>query len=218
MSILALTFGMMQVICAQDNTPVFAVTYIEIKPSSTERAVSLLKTHAEASQAEAGNLRFQILQRTGRANHFAILDAWENQQAQDDHAAASHTRTFRDSLDPLLYSPYDERRSTPIMGTSGTGGEGEVYVLTHVDNIGSGLEEGTVLLETLVTASRQEAGAVEIGVIVQNSRRNHRTLFEIWSSAASQEHHASSEQTIHIRNEMLSRLGSPYDERLYHRL
>ncbi len=217
LTVLALTFATL-VVNAQDTTPVFAIAYIEIKPSSTEQAVGLLRTYAEESQAESGNYRFQILQRTGRPNHFAILDAWDDQQALDDHAAATHTRVFRNSLEALLYSPYDERKSTPTMGTSGTGGEGEVYVLTHVDLAGQGREDGMALVDTLVNASRQDAGAVDIGVIIQNSRTNHMTLFEVWSSAANQEAHTMAEHTIRVRNELLSRIGSPYDERIYHRL
>jgi len=217
LTILALTFATL-VVSAQNATPVFAIAYIEIKPSSTEQAAGLLRAYAEESQAESGNHRFQVLQRTGRPNHFAILDAWDDQQALNDHAAATHTRVFRNSLEALLYSPYDERKSTPTMGTSGTGGEGEVYVLTHVDLAGQGRQDGMALVDTLVNASRQDAGAVDIGVIIQDSRTNHMTLFEVWSSAANQEAHTMAEHTIQVRNELLSRIGSPYDERIYHRL
>ncbi len=217
-TISALTFVMTAAVDAQDTMPVFAIAYIEIKPSSTEQAIDLLRTYAKESQTESGNHRFQILQRTGRPNHFAILDAWQDQQALDDHAAAAHTRVFRNSLEALLYSPYDERRSTPTMGTSGYGGEGEVYVLTHVDLAGRGREDGMALVETLVTASRQDAGAIDIGVIIQDSRTNHMTLFEVWSSAVNQEAHTIAEHAIRVRNELLSRIGSPYDERIYHRL
>jgi quinol monooxygenase YgiN len=218
LTLLALTFVGTQVANAQDEVSVFAIAYIEIKPSSASQAENLLKTYADESRAESGNLRFQILQRIGRPNHFAILDAWDNLQSQDDHSAATHTRTFRDSLKTLLYSPYDERRSTPTMGTSATGDEGEIYVLTHVDLAGRGREDGMALIETLVTTSREDAGAVDIGVIIQDSRTNHMTVFEVWSSAADQEAHMSAEHTVQVRNELLSRIGSPYDERIYRRL
>ncbi len=217
-TILTLTFVMTAVVNAQDATAVFAIAYIEIKPSSTDQAISLLRVYADESRAESGNRRFQILQRTGRPNHFAILDAWDDQQALEEHAASTHTRIFRNGLEALLYSPYDERKSTPTMGTSGTGGEGEVYVLTHVDLAGRGREDGMALVEALVTASRNDTGAVDIGVIIQDSRTNHMTLFEVWSSALNHEAHTIAEHAIRVRNELLSRIGSPYDERIYHRL
>jgi quinol monooxygenase YgiN len=218
LSLLALATGMVQPALAQDDASVFAVTYIEVTPSATERAASLLGSLAQSSRTEAGNLRFQVLQRTGRPNHFAILDAWSDQASRDRHAAASHTRSFRDTLAPLLYSPYDERPSTPIMATSGAGGEGEVYVITHVDIIPTALEEGTALVDALVRASRQDPGAVDIGVIAQNNRRNHMTLFEVWTSAEHRIAHASTQHAMHFRDELLSRSGSLYDERIYRRL
>ena len=59
------------------------------------------------------------MQRSARPNHFAIIDAWDSQASRDANASARHTRSFRSALEPLLYSPYDERPSTPIMGTGG---------------------------------------------------------------------------------------------------
>ncbi len=102
LTLLALTFATTQVVNGQDQESVFAIAYIEIKPSSASLAEDLLRTYAAESRAESGNLRFQILQRVGRPNHFAILDAWETLQAQDDHSAAAHTKTFRDGLETLL--------------------------------------------------------------------------------------------------------------------
>jgi len=215
---LALTLAVIAPVQAQNEAPVFAVTYIEVTPSSTERAIELLREQARASRAESGNVRYQILQRTGRPNHFAILDAWESQAARDASTTSAHTRAFRAGLESLMYSPYDERPSTPIMGTAGAGGEGEIYVLTHVDIIPTAVDEGRALVEGLVNASREELGAVDIGVLEQNSRRNHLTLFEIWSSAEHRIAHTASAHTRQFREGMHTRSGSLYDERLYRRL
>ncbi len=214
-TLLILAFAMTQFSYAQDDSPVFAVAYIEVTPSSTEQAMSLLKAHAEESRAQDGNLRFQVLRRIGRPNHFAILDAWESNQLQDEHAAA--TKGFRDELDAMLYSPYDERRSTPTLGTLAAGDDGEVYVLTHVDIAPRGVEQGLEVLEALITASRQEAGAKDIGLIVQDNRQNHMTLFEVWSNAATHEAHITSAHAMRARDELQARIGSLYDERLYRR-
>ena len=207
---------MAPVASAQDDDAVFSVAYIEVNPAMTEQAVKLLKEHAEDSRAQDGNLRFQLLQRTGRPSHFAILDAWESRQYQDEHASA--TKAFRDELEAMLYSPYDERRSTPAFATSASGDEGDIYALTHVDFAPRGLEQGLDAVEALITASRQEVGAVEIGLIVQDGRQNHMTLFEVWSSADAHAAHIMAEHTMHARGEMQSLIGALYDERLYHRL
>ncbi len=215
LSALALTVALAQAVWAQDNGPAFAVTYIEVTPSSTERTIELLRAQAASSRAATGNLRFQIMQRIGRPYHFVILDAWESQEARDRNSAAAHTQTFRSSLEPLLYSPYDERPSYGIMGTSASGDDGVVYAITHVDFIPPALEEGLALLEEFVTASREAQGAIDIGIITQNNRRNHMTQFEIWASAEHRIAHAASAQARHFRTEAYARIGALYDERLY---
>ncbi len=200
---------------AQDQGAAFAVSYIEVTPSSTERTIELLRAQRDASRAAAGNLRFQIMQRIGRPNHFVILDAWESQEARDRNSAAAHTRSFRSALEPLLYSPYDERPSYGIMGTSATGDDGQIYAITHVDFIPPALEEGLAVLEAFVTASREAPGAIDIGIITQNNRRNHMTQFEAWASAEHRIAHVGSAAARRFRTEAYPRIGALYDERLY---
>ena len=203
---------------AQDSEPVFTVSYIEALPGSIGRVKTLLDDYARAARAESGNLRFQILERIERPGHFAILEAWSDQRAQDAHTASSATAAFRGGLEPLLYSPYDERPSTPAMGTTGTGDTGDIVVLTHVDFVRSGLDAGLAALETFVTQSRLQPGAIDIGVVVQNSRTNHMTLFEVWSDLASQEGNALSAHAIRYRSDAQPSIGALYDERRYRML
>jgi len=212
---LALTFGSPQELVAQDDMPVFTVTYIEVLPSAIERTTRLLEDYAGTAAAESGNLRFQTLARIERPGHFAILEAWADQRARDAHAASSATTRFRSALEPLLYSPYDERPSTPVMNTSGRGGDGEVVVLTHVDFVRTGLEDGLVALEAFVDRSREQPGAVDIGVIIQASRTNHMTLFEVWSNLPSQEANAVAAHSLRYRNAVFEGIGALYDERRY---
>jgi quinol monooxygenase YgiN len=44
-----------------------------------------------------------------RGNHISIVEVWQNKKAFDEHVAAAHTRQFRQQIDPMLGSPYDER-------------------------------------------------------------------------------------------------------------
>jgi quinol monooxygenase YgiN len=44
-----------------------------------------------------------------RGNHFTVVEVWRNQQAHDAHAAAAHTKQYRDTLLPMTGSPIDER-------------------------------------------------------------------------------------------------------------
>ena len=43
-------------------------------------AADLLTALAEASRKEEGNLRFDVLQHTMRANHFTIIEAWQTRK------------------------------------------------------------------------------------------------------------------------------------------
>jgi quinol monooxygenase YgiN len=73
------------------------------------QAPVLLKRLAEASRREDGNVRFDVLQHTMRANHFTVIETWQSQKALDAHAAAAHTKQYRDELQPMSGSPLDER-------------------------------------------------------------------------------------------------------------
>jgi len=86
----------------------YVLTHVDIGGQGT-KAPELLKGLAEASRKEEGNLRFDILQHAMRANHFTVVEVWRNRQAQEAHAAAQHTRQFRDAVGPLSGSPLDER-------------------------------------------------------------------------------------------------------------
>ena len=72
-------------------------------------APALLRRLAEASRAEQGCLRFDVLQHAMRANHFTVVEVWQDQKALDAHRAAAHTKEYRDLLQPVSGSPLDER-------------------------------------------------------------------------------------------------------------
>jgi quinol monooxygenase YgiN len=86
---------------------VYVVTHVDI--GGPADVTALLKHLADDSRAEPGCLRFDILQHTQRANHFTIVETWRTRAARDRHAAATHTRQYRDELQPLIGSPLDER-------------------------------------------------------------------------------------------------------------
>ena len=69
----------------------------------------MLKTLAEASRKEPGNVRFDIIQHTMRANHFTVVETWKDQKALEAHVSAGHTKQYRDDVQPMTGSPLDER-------------------------------------------------------------------------------------------------------------
>src|SRR5262245_3719129 len=86
---------------------VSVIAHVDVSPDP--RVAPMLVRLAAAARAEPGNLRFDVMQHTKRANHFTIVETWQSQDALDAHVAAAHTRQYRDELQPLTGSPLDER-------------------------------------------------------------------------------------------------------------
>jgi quinol monooxygenase YgiN len=94
---------------AAGGQTIFVVTHVDTVPSPQNDPPGLLKRLAETSRTEKGNLRFDVLQHTMRANHFTVVEAWQSQSALDAHAIAAHTKQYRDTLQPMAGGPLDER-------------------------------------------------------------------------------------------------------------
>jgi autoinducer 2-degrading protein len=86
----------------------FVITHVDIGGQGTN-AADLLRKLSEASRKEEGNLRFDVLQHAMRANHFTVIEEWQTTKASETHAAATHTKEYRNSLGPMAGSPLDER-------------------------------------------------------------------------------------------------------------
>jgi len=201
---------------AQDASATYVVSYIEVVPSSARTAaVSVLRALREASRKEAGNSGFEVLQRIGQSQQFAILEVWTDAKAQASHAAAAGAQ-LHDKLKPYLAAPIDERLHTGFMvGQAKVSGAGSVYVLTHVDLIGAKKDEGLAAIKQLSIDSAQDAGILRYDVLQQSSRPNHLTLVEVWRGKAALEKHEVAAHTRKFREVLLPMSGSLYDQRLY---
>lgn len=89
---------------------VYVISHVDVGPNlQTQPPGPMLTNLAVTSRKEPGNLRFDVIQHTMRANHYTVIEGWRNQQALDAHVAAAHTRQYRDTLQPMTGSPLDER-------------------------------------------------------------------------------------------------------------
>jgi quinol monooxygenase YgiN len=86
---------------------VSVISHVDVAPNPA--VAPMLARLADTSRQEAGNLRFDVLQHTMRANHFTVIETWKDQAALDAHVSAPHTRQYRDEILPLTGSPLDER-------------------------------------------------------------------------------------------------------------
>jgi|SRR5579863_932557 len=89
--------------------PVYVVTHIDLLPNGVPVGVVAMKQFAVETAKEKGCVRFEILQQDGRPNHLTLVGIWKDRKAFDDHDAASYTKEFREKMQPLIGSPWDER-------------------------------------------------------------------------------------------------------------
>lgn len=101
---------------AGSGQAVHVVAHVDIAggPQVQAEALGLLRSLADASRAEQGGVRFDVLQHAMRANHFTIVETWQRMEALDAHRAAQHTRQYRDAIQPMTGSPLDERVYTAV--------------------------------------------------------------------------------------------------------
>ena len=89
---------------------VHVVAHVDIAGNTAQaEAPAMLRKLAETSRAEPGCLRFDILQHMMRANHYTVIEVWQDQKSIDAHRASAHTKEFRELIQPMSGSPLDER-------------------------------------------------------------------------------------------------------------
>jgi quinol monooxygenase YgiN len=203
---------------ADDPNTAYVVTYFETMPVAKDQARKLVRQLGDKSRNDEGNLSFEVLVRYAQPNHFAILEAWRDKDAQTAHIAATHTKEFREKLTPLLRSPYDERAHTGLSVDAmrkPPAGTNAVYVVTHVDIVPAEKDKGIGFVRNLAESSRNDNGNVRFAVLQQNSRPNHLTVVEVWKDRKALDAHGVSEHTRQFREKLTPLSGSLYDERLY---
>ena len=99
---------------AQDaDERLYVVTHVDVLgPNGAAEAAQMLHEFAADSRKDQGSVRFEVLRDPVRLNHFTIVEVWRTRQDFESHLAASHSRAFREKLQPMLGSPFDERLHT----------------------------------------------------------------------------------------------------------
>ena len=87
----------------------YVVTHIDLMPAGTDSGVAAMRVFAAETLKEPGCTRFEILQQAGRPNHLTLVGSWKDQKACDTHDSSAYTKTFREKMQPLIGSPWDER-------------------------------------------------------------------------------------------------------------
>ena len=202
---------------AADADTAYIVSYFEVGPAAKDKAAGLLRQVARQSRKDAGNLRFEVLQRLGQPDQFVVLEAWKDKDALAAHAAADHTKQFRDKLQGLLRSAYDERPHTALeVGeVKAAAAKNAVFAVTHVDIVPKLKDDGVAATKDLAATGRKQKGNVRFEALTQASRTNHMTVVEIWADRKAMEAHSTALHMKQYREKLLPMSGSLYDERLY---
>jgi len=98
------TLGFSHTARAADGDTAYVVAYFETAFADKDKVRALARKLSEAVAREDGNLRFEVLQRVGQPDQFAILEAWKDKAALTAHAEAASTREFREKLGAMLRS------------------------------------------------------------------------------------------------------------------
>jgi len=88
---------------------IYVVTHVDIIPPKAADGTKLVQQYVVDTRKDSGLVRVEAGSEIARGNHISIVEVWQNQKAFDEHVAAAHTRQFRQQIDPMLGSPYDER-------------------------------------------------------------------------------------------------------------
>ena len=198
------------------DTAVYAVSYLEVMPSSREMAVAAYKRYREMSGKDAGYVRFDLFEQISRPGHFVIAEIWKDQNTFEAHGAAAYTKEFLSKLEPIRWSDYDQRsyKGHAVGPAPAAADSRAIYVVTHVDFIGQ-QATAPALLTRLAEESRKGEGSVRFDVLQQIGRPNHYTIIEIWQTQKALDAHAGAAHTRQYRETFHSMSGSPLDERLY---
>jgi autoinducer 2-degrading protein len=205
-------------LCAQatPDSTVYTVAYVDILPTSRTAAITAIKQYRDASRKDDGFQRIELFEQAGRPAHFCIIETWANSRDFDTHAASANAKDFRNKIDSMRLSDYDQRPyKTLSLGTPHKDRSNRsTFVITHVDIGGQGTN-ATDLLRKQAEASRREEGNLRFDVLQHAMRANHFTVIEEWRTAKAIETHAAANHTKEYRNSLGPIAGSPLDERLY---
>jgi quinol monooxygenase YgiN len=201
---------------APPDSTAYTVAYVDILPASRTEAITAMKQYRDASRKDDGFQRIEFFEQVGRPAHFCILERWANSKDLDTHAASANTKDFRNKIDSMRLSDYDQRPyKTLSLGAAGNDRNSRgTFVITHVD-IGAQGTNAPDFLRKLAEDSRKEDGNLRFDVLQHAMRANHFTVIEEWQNAKAIEAHAAATPTKEYRNTLGPIAGSPLDERLY---
>src|SRR5438876_4244092 len=79
----------------------YAVSYVEVMPSSKAAAVAALKQYRDASRKDEGYVSVEVHEQIGRSAHFVVLEKEADQKTFDAHGMSSDTMQLLNKLEAI---------------------------------------------------------------------------------------------------------------------
>jgi quinol monooxygenase YgiN len=92
-----------------DSVAIRSATNIDIMPDRFEEGMSALRQYMDGAKGDKALTSVQLSQQTGSPNHFILIQTMADESGYKSHVQASYVLKFRQRLQPLLGSPWDER-------------------------------------------------------------------------------------------------------------
>ena len=85
------------------------VTHVDLIPTTVDVGIGKVRAFVEQGRGAQGNRRFDVLTQASRKNHMTIVESWDGPANKDAWISTAAARSFREELQPLSGSLYDER-------------------------------------------------------------------------------------------------------------
>ena len=94
---------------------VYLHLHLDVFPAGIEPTLAAAKAVAEAARKGDGNLRYDVVKSVKPPqSHTTFLAVWRDRKAFDAYESSAYARQFRDTVGPLLGSPFDDRLYVPV--------------------------------------------------------------------------------------------------------
>lgn len=84
--------------------------HIKVQPEHRETFLEQVQEVIAGSQAEAGNISYQLYEDTQQVNHFVMVEEWKDQEATEFHRGTDHFKRFIQNAKDLLSEPLRVKR------------------------------------------------------------------------------------------------------------
>ena len=81
------------------------IVHVSVKPDHIDDFIEATRLNHEASVAEAGNRRFDVLQSTDEPTRFVLYEAYENAAEAAKHKETEHYKKWRETVAEWMAQP-----------------------------------------------------------------------------------------------------------------